>query len=200
MISFLGCVIESDILNHLADIYPDMTVQVFSSEFEETHGDPADREGCCPFPVLLTTTRYTQGRIMDMVAYLLGQAEAPQEYAKQLCKLVPFRLVFNYFTDEYVADFCAVPLIDGMYTYTSEIGNRIYISEDDYLVLHCVNNCEYSIRYLRQMHAPLRGIFGPNSLNVARYAAFIWAKSPTKWDAQLAEVSGETGRTDGITF
>ena len=37
------------------------------------------------------------------------------------------------------------------------------------------------------LHAPLRGIFGPNSLNVAHYAAFIWAKSPTNCDAQLPE-------------
>ncbi|MEY8394883.1 DUF6783 domain-containing protein [Lachnospiraceae bacterium 45-P1] len=39
----------------------------------------------------------------------------------------------------------------------------------------------------RHLHAPLCGIFDPNSLNVAHYAAFIWAKSPTKWNAQLPE-------------
>ncbi|MEY8396440.1 DUF6783 domain-containing protein [Lachnospiraceae bacterium 45-P1] len=35
----------------------------------------------------------------------------------------------------------------------------------------------YHSRYL---HAPLCGRFGPYSLNVAHYAAFIWVKSPTK--------------------
>ncbi|MEY8395006.1 DUF6783 domain-containing protein [Lachnospiraceae bacterium 45-P1] len=35
-------------------------------------------------------------------------------------------------------------------------------------------------------------MFGPNSLNVARYAAFIWAKSPTKWSAQLPESNFQT--------
>ncbi len=44
----------------------------------------------------------------------------------------------------------------------------------------------------RHLHAPLRGIFGPNSLNVAHYAAFIWAKSPTKWSAQLPESNFQT--------
>ncbi len=44
----------------------------------------------------------------------------------------------------------------------------------------------------RHLHAPLRGIFGPNSLNVAHYAAFIWAKSPTKCDAQLPESNFQT--------
>ncbi|WP_416389446.1 DUF6783 domain-containing protein [Otoolea muris] len=37
------------------------------------------------------------------------------------------------------------------------------------------------------LHAPLRGIFVPNSLNAAHYAAFIWPKSPTKRNAHLAE-------------
>ncbi len=44
----------------------------------------------------------------------------------------------------------------------------------------------------RHLHAPLCGIFGPNSLNVAHYAAFIWAKSPTKWNAQLPESNFQT--------
>ena len=44
----------------------------------------------------------------------------------------------------------------------------------------------------RHLHAPLRGIFGPNSLNVAHYAAFIWAKSPTKCDVQLPESNFQT--------
>ena len=44
----------------------------------------------------------------------------------------------------------------------------------------------------RHLHAPLCGIFGPNSLNVAHYAAFIWAKSPTKCDAQLPESNFQT--------
>ena len=39
----------------------------------------------------------------------------------------------------------------------------------------------------RHLHAPLCGIFGPNSLNAAHCAAFIWPKSPTKWNAHLAE-------------
>ena len=44
----------------------------------------------------------------------------------------------------------------------------------------------------RHLHAPLCGIFGPNSLNVAHYAAFIWAKPPTKWNAQLPESNFQT--------
>ncbi|WP_430472272.1 DUF6783 domain-containing protein [[Clostridium] symbiosum] len=41
------------------------------------------------------------------------------------------------------------------------------------------------------LHAPLCGIFGPNSVSVAHYASFI-AKSPTKCDAQLTESNFQT--------
>ena len=39
----------------------------------------------------------------------------------------------------------------------------------------------------RNLHAPLCGIFCPNSVAVARYDALIRAKSPTNCDAHLAE-------------
>ena len=39
----------------------------------------------------------------------------------------------------------------------------------------------------RDLHAPLCGIFCPNSVAVARYGAFIRTKSPTNCDAHLAE-------------
>ncbi|RJW32804.1 hypothetical protein DXC92_28410 [Clostridiales bacterium TF09-2AC] len=44
----------------------------------------------------------------------------------------------------------------------------------------------------RHLHAPLRGRFGPNSVNVARYASLTGTKSPTKWDAQLTESNFQT--------
>lgn len=115
------CRDEIQTLNHMADIYPEMAEQVFSDEFEETHGDPADMEGCCLHPVLLETTRYTQARVLDMVAYLLGRTKAPKEYARQLHELVPFRQTFNYFTDKYVADFLAAPLWENYFLGRAEL-------------------------------------------------------------------------------
>ncbi|WP_394917568.1 DUF6783 domain-containing protein, partial [uncultured Robinsoniella sp.] len=44
----------------------------------------------------------------------------------------------------------------------------------------------------RHLHAPLCGIFSPNSGYVARYAPFIRDKSPTKCDAQLPESNFKT--------
>ena len=37
------------------------------------------------------------------------------------------------------------------------------------------------------MHAPLRGIFGPHSVNVDHYVSPIQIQSPTKCNAQLPE-------------
>ena len=39
----------------------------------------------------------------------------------------------------------------------------------------------------RHLHAPLCVIFAPNSGYIARYAPFIWRKSPTNCDAHLSE-------------
>ncbi|RGF72225.1 hypothetical protein DWZ38_15905 [Ruminococcus sp. AF31-8BH] len=39
----------------------------------------------------------------------------------------------------------------------------------------------------RNLHAPLCGIFCPNSVAVARYGALIRTKSPTNCDVHLAE-------------
>ncbi|WP_395028672.1 DUF6783 domain-containing protein [Robinsoniella sp.] len=44
----------------------------------------------------------------------------------------------------------------------------------------------------RHLHAPLSGIFAPNSGYVARYAPFIRNKSPAKCDAQLPESNFKT--------
>ena len=49
----------------------------------------------------------------------------------------------------------------------------------------------------RNLHAPLCGIFHPNSVAVARYGALIRAKYPTNCDAHLAESLFQTrSRTD----
>lgn len=108
-------------LNHMEDLYPDISELVFSDEFQEKHRDPADWESCCLFPVLLPTTRYTQARVMDMVAYLLGEVDAPKGYAEQLRKLVPFQLVFNYVSNKYVKNFYAAPLWDNYFMGRTEL-------------------------------------------------------------------------------
>ncbi|WP_420315248.1 DUF6783 domain-containing protein [Enterocloster hominis (ex Hitch et al. 2024)] len=50
----------------------------------------------------------------------------------------------------------------------------------------------------RRLHAPLCGIFGPDSVSVARYASTIGTKSPTKWDAQPTESNFQTRSSSGL--
>lgn len=141
-------------MNHLCGIYPEIAQEVISEEFEETHGDPADMEGCYRHPVLLETTRYTQARIMDMVAYLLGNLEAPKGYAKLLHELVPFRLVFNYFTDEYVADFRAAPLWENYFLGRAELRRVLELRSIRSLEELVVRACDYFERL--SPHCPIR--------------------------------------------
>ena len=50
----------------------------------------------------------------------------------------------------------------------------------------------------RNLHAPLCGIFHPNSVAVAHYGALIRAKYPTNCDAHLAESLFQTRSSDGL--
>ncbi|WP_309471645.1 DUF6783 domain-containing protein [Enterocloster sp.] len=43
-------------------------------------------------------------------------------------------------------------------------------------------------------------MFGPNSVNVARYASLIGTKSPTKCDAHLAESNFQTHPRPAVSF
>ena len=45
-----------------------------------------------------------------MTAYLLGTLDWTLEFRRRLLSLVPYRLVFNYWLDEYVNDYDAVSL------------------------------------------------------------------------------------------
>ena len=48
----------------------------------------------------------------------------------------------------------------------------------------------------RHLHPLICGIFLPNSVNVARYASFIWQKSPTNCRIHLSESNFQTRSSD----
>ena len=64
--------------------------------------------------------------------------------------------------------------------------------EDFYYFFHFYQARACLKIHSRRLHAPLRGIFGPDSVSVARYASIIGTKSPTKWDAQPTESNFQT--------
>ena len=84
----------------------------------------------------------------------------------------------------------------------------VYAPENTYnaqgvsnIALEMVENTRACLKiHSWHLHAPLRGIFVPNSLNVAHYAAFIWHKSPTKWHAQLPESNFQTRSSTTANF
>ena len=97
-------------INHMGKVYPEIENRVFSDEFIDKHNKPADRECDYLFPVLCPSDRYTVGKIRNMTAYLLGTLDWTLEFRRRLLSLVPYRLVFNYWLDEYVNDYDAVSL------------------------------------------------------------------------------------------
>lgn len=97
-------------LQHMCDLYPEIAEEVSSSAYQAKRHDPADQEHRYRYPIVINTTRFTQARIMNMVAYLHGQMNAPVAYINLLHTQVPYREVFNFITEEYVKDYLTVPL------------------------------------------------------------------------------------------
>lgn len=62
---------------------------------------------------------------MNVVAYLLEKTTAPETYICQLIQQVPYRLVFNYFTDEYVKDFYTEKLWENFFFGAGELYRSI---------------------------------------------------------------------------
>ncbi|WWR18448.1 DUF6783 domain-containing protein [Lachnospiraceae bacterium JLR.KK009] len=52
----------------------------------------------------------------------------------------------------------------------------------------------------RHLHPLICGIFLPNSVNVARYASFIWQKSPTNCRIHLSESNFQTRSRQGQRY
>lgn len=115
---------ESQTACDLLHKYPNIASDIFG---ETTINDPADREEFYPYPILIPTTRYTYKRIMNMVAYLLGKFDAPQQYGIQLSKLIPYRLVFNTYTESFVKDFDADLLWKKFFLELPTLNNIIHL-------------------------------------------------------------------------
>lgn len=88
-------------LNQLHDLYPEAARLAFDDEYISSRYDPADEEYCFRHPITLDSTRMTERRVMDMVAYLFCKSTAGKKYKEALRERVSFREVFNYTTDRY---------------------------------------------------------------------------------------------------
>ncbi len=71
--------------------------------------------------------------------------------------------------------------------------------KDSDVVFHLARACLKN--HSRHLHAPLCAIFVPNSGYIARYAPFIWHKSPTNCDAHLTKSIFQTrSKKSGVKF
>lgn len=112
---------------HMYNIYPEIMDRVFSAEFIEKHSDPADSEERYHHPILCPTNkqRYTEGRIKDMVCYLIGDSGWNDMLFHQLQTKVPFKPFFNYLFDEYVNDYNADILWNSFFLGQKELSQVI---------------------------------------------------------------------------
>lgn len=64
--------------------YPEVACLAFNASYIESKIDPADAGCRACHPVTIDSTRMTERRVMDMVAYLLCQERAPAKYRDRL--------------------------------------------------------------------------------------------------------------------
>ena len=88
-------------LQQLYDLYPEVARRAFDNLYICSHYDPADDESFFSHPITLNSTRMTERRVMDMVAYLFYQSTADQKYKEFLREKVSFYQVFTYRTARY---------------------------------------------------------------------------------------------------
>ena len=105
---------QIELLWRLGDAYPEILERVADKSFAMRHHNPADWEEGYRFPITLPTDRYTEARILDMVAYLLNRWRAPEAY-RSLLDSLPSRQVFNYVLMEYVNAFEPEPLWENFF-------------------------------------------------------------------------------------
>lgn len=142
---------------HLGDVYPEIEDRVFSDEFEEEHENLADRECQYLFPIFCPANRNTIGKIRNMTAYLLGTMDWTQIYMQRLNSLVPYRMVFNYWLDEYVRDYAEVPLWEDYFKGSKELSRMIELRG-----ISGVDELGYRTWEYFERHVPksLRGVLG----------------------------------------
>lgn len=116
-------------IKHLGEVYPEIETRVFSDDFIASHNDPADREEIYPHPILCPANRNTEARIKDMVCYLTGRTEWTKSLLCQLRSDVPYRLVFNYWLDEYVKDYVTEQLWEQFFLGQKELERIIKLRE-----------------------------------------------------------------------
>ena len=90
----------------MGEDYPHWANQFIDPNGLERHPPAEDCGEWDIHPILSPSTRMTERRILDMVAYLLCRETAPRIYRERLrSSNIPSRQFFNYALDRYQEDF-----------------------------------------------------------------------------------------------
>ena len=109
----------------LDDRYPELLKLAIDDEYMSKKEDPADGEWLYTHPIVIDSTRMTELRVLDMVAYLYCQNKAPSKFIDILKKEIAYRTVFNYDTDRYQRDYDREALWNDFFNGVPELCQRI---------------------------------------------------------------------------
>ena len=97
---------NTDAFNQLCRKYPELADRFTEESGRLARQHREDRSEQEIHPIVEPSSRMTQRRVLDMVAYLLGQERAPRRYREELEKRkIPYRVVFNYHLDRFRMDY-----------------------------------------------------------------------------------------------
>lgn len=132
-------------MNHLVDVYPDVSDRLLSFDFQLKIIESTYEEQYI-YPILCPTDTNSEGRIKNIVTYLTGQRDWPESLRKRLYDTIPYRLVFDYWLEEFVRDYEAAPLWEVYFTGQQELARPIKqrrITSLEELVYRTVNYFEH---------------------------------------------------------
>ena len=134
-------------ITHIGNVYPEIEDRVFSSEFMKKHDHPADYEDRYLRPIFCPADRNTEGRIRDMVCYLTSSLDWSKAMQQRLRTTVPYRLVFNYWLDEYVRDYEPAALWESFFTGQKELARILALRGIPSLDMLVYRTVDYFERY-----------------------------------------------------
>ncbi|WP_455614831.1 hypothetical protein [Eisenbergiella sp.] len=99
-------------ITQLHDTFPEVAELAFDEDYLNSLCDPADYEYQFLHPITIDSSRMTERRVLDMVAYLYGKHNAPTKYKLILSDKIPYQTIFNYQIERYQRDYNKTALWD----------------------------------------------------------------------------------------
>lgn len=85
--------------------FPELSKLSSDKDYMAKKANWEDEEWYYIHPIVMDSTRMSEMRVLDMVAYLYCQNEAPSQFTNILKEKILYRTIFNYDTDRYQRDY-----------------------------------------------------------------------------------------------